>query len=256
MSPRLALGLALLAFLATLLARLPARAVTALLPATVVCEQPQGTVWHGACAQVRSGAVAIDDLGWNVHPLALLQLRLSADVSSGDPRIAGQAHVELGRDGTLEVRTLEAQLPLQGGLNLFPPGFQGTVQVDVATLRLVHGELGELVGTLRALQLRSDSFGELGSFELRFPPASATAVPAADITGGAAADSAIVGQLRDLSGPLSLQGQLMLTRRFGYELTGTLLARASASTQLTQALQLLGAPDSEGRRSFSLAGTL
>jgi hypothetical protein len=242
MSSRLALSLALLVFLLTVLARLPARAVAALLPATIVCAQPEGTVWHGECARVQSGAIALDDLAWTVHPLGLLGLHLSADVSSGDPRLTGRAHLELERGGTVAVHGLEAQLPLQGGLSVFPPGFQGTIELDIASLRLDHGSLSELVGAARALQLRNDSLGDLGSFELRFTPPSA--------------DGPIVGQLRDLSGPLALQGQVALTRQLGYQVSGSLFARASASRELTQALQLLGAPDSEGRRSFTLAGSL
>jgi hypothetical protein len=242
MSSRLALSLALLVFLVTVLARLPARVVTALLPATIVCDQPEGTVWHGGCGRVQSGAFALDDLAWTVHPLGLLGLRLSADVSSSDPRLNGRAHLELERGGTVAVQALEAQLPLQGGLSVFPPGFQGTIELDVASLRLDHGALSELVGAARALQLRNDSLGELGNFELRFAPAGP--------------DGPIVGELRDLSGPLSLQGQVALTRQFGYQVSGSLLARAAASSELTQTLQLLGAPDSEGRRSFTLAGSL
>jgi hypothetical protein len=263
MSLRFALSLAILIFFGTLLARLPARAIVALLPAGSACDQPQGTIWHGSCARVQSGTLSLTDFGWTVHPSELLRLKLSADLTSSDPRIMGQAQLQLERGGTIVVHALQAHLPLQQGLSIFPSGFQGTLDVDVATLQLQHGELAALVGTLRAQQLGSDSFGELGDFELSFSPADAAA-PNADsanehaaaATGASRDGSVAVGQLHDLSGPLSLQAQLLLKQRNGYQVSGSMMARTSASRELTQALALLGPPDSAGRRSFSLAGTL
>ncbi len=114
----------------------------------------------------------------------------------------------------------------------------------------------------------SASFGD---FELRFAPHDA-GTPADDtspgtasgtplslggsLAAGSADSTAAVGQLRDLSGPLSLQAQVLLTRQNGYQVSGTLMARAAASSELAQAAQLLGPADSEGKRSFSFAGKL
>ena len=78
--------------------------------------------------------------------------------------------------------------------------------------------LAALVGTLRAQQLHSDSFGELGDFELRFSPPEA---PNED-------SGVAVGQLHDLSGPLSLQAQVLLARQNGYQISGTMMAISRA----------------------------
>jgi len=239
MSLRLALILAILVFLGTLLARFPARAAAGLLPATVVCEQPTGTLWQGSCAHLQTRSLTLSDVSWTVHPAALLHAVLSADVSSADPRLSGQGHIELERGNIVTARALQLHLPLQSGLSQIPPGFEGTIEAEIASARLDNGTLDALIGTVRVLQLHSDLLGELGSFELHFPE-----------------DGSMVGQLHDLSGPLSLQGQVQLTRQNAYTVSGTLQARADASSQLTQALQLIGPPDSEGRRSFSLAGPL
>ncbi|HLK71038.1 MAG TPA: hypothetical protein VKT19_03730, partial [Steroidobacteraceae bacterium] len=48
-----ALGLVVFVFVATLLARLPARVLLPLLPPGISCQQPTGTVWHGGCAQLQ-----------------------------------------------------------------------------------------------------------------------------------------------------------------------------------------------------------
>jgi general secretion pathway protein N len=234
MSIRSALLLAIVVFVVTLLARLPAAALVPLLPAGVSCQMPGGTVWHGSCAQLRDGSFDLSGFSWRLHPAPLLQLRLSAELTSDDPRVAGHTQVEITRDG---------QIPLQGGLALFPRGLAGTVQIAVDAARLQHEQLLALQGSIRVLQLRSESqSADLGSFELVFPPAPP--------------GSPIEGQLRDLGGPLSVSGQLRLMGAGGYDLSGSVAAREQASPELLQALELLGPADPQGRRPFSLAGSL
>jgi hypothetical protein len=55
---------------------------------------------------------------------------------------------------------------------------------------------------------------------------------------------------------LSLQGQAQLASDGAYEISGTVAPRSGASSDLQQALQLLGAPDAQGRYAFTLAGTI
>jgi general secretion pathway protein N len=243
MSIRSALLLAVVVFVVTLLARLPAAALVPLLPAGVSCQMPGGTVWHGSCAQLRDGSFDLSGFSWRLHPGPLLQLRLSAELTSDDPRVAGHTQVEITRDGQIRLQGLSAQLPLQGGLALFPRGLAGTVQIAVDAAQLQHEQLLALQGSIRVLQLRSESqSADLGSFELVFPPAPP--------------GSPIEGQLRDLGGPLSVSGQLRLMRAGGYDLSGSVAAREQASPELLQALELLGPADPQGRRPFSLAGSL
>lgn len=241
-----ALGLVAIVFVATLLARLPARVLLPLLPPGISCQQPTGTVWHGGCAQLQlhEPKLALLAISWTVHPAALLGVRLSADVASDDPRALARAAITLAHDGTVQLRSLSAQLPLQGGLpGVFPSGLSGQVQVAIDSATLDHGQLLALQGSIRVLQLRSESqAADLGSFELLFAPARV--------------GEPIDGQLRDLGGPLSVSGELRLMREGGYDLSGEVAARPQASADVVQALQLLGPADSQGRRMFSLAGSL
>jgi hypothetical protein len=45
------------------------------------------------------------------------------------------------------------------------------------------------------------------------------------------------------------------TAQGGYEINGTVMARADATPELSRAIEALGAVDAAGRRPFSLAGT-
>ena len=61
--------------------------------------------------------------------------------------------------------------------------------------------------------------------------------------------------MRDLDGPLALEGTLRLTPQPGFELEGLIAPRNGAPPELVNNIRFLGAPDASGRRSFSLAGT-
>ena len=244
MSITRALLLAGLVFLVTLLARLPASLLLPLLPTGTNCQSPTGTVWHGACGELHVPRLSIMAVSWAVHPAALLKLQLAADVASDDPRAVARAAVVLSHGGRLQLHDVNAQLPLRNGLpGIFPSGLSGQLQVAIDSAKLERGQLLSLQGSVRVLQLRSENqAADLGSFELLFPPAPQ----------GAPID----GQLRDLGGPLSVSGELRLMRAGGYDLSGYVAARPQASAGVVQALQLLGPPDAQGRRMFSLAGSL
>lgn len=243
MTARLGLILALLVFLVTFLVRAPAGLATAFLPHDIACEQPTGTVWNGRCSQLRSGELVLQELHWTLHPAALLRLSVSADLMSADPRLTGRMQAELRPGGTLELRAVQAraQLPLPATLVALPRGISGSVQLALDQARLEHGKLSQLQGRvqLRQLHLASPSL-DLGSYEAVFAPQ--------------APGEAMVGQLRDLSGPLSLAGELRLNGDGHYEVSGTLAPRTDAADALRQALQLIGPADAGGRRMFSLSG--
>jgi hypothetical protein len=243
MTLRSVLVLAVLIFIVTLLVRLPARLVAGLLPAGVRCDSPGGTLWHGACGELRSGAIALSGVSWRLHAAALLRLRLAADLLSEDPRANGHAGVELARDGEVEVHALVASIVLQNGAGILPVALSGTVQLALPAARIARGRLAAVEGTVDLLQMQiAQPPADLGDFELQFAPQ--------------AQGAAMIGQLRDLNGPLAVSGQLRLTADGAYEIDGTVAARAQASANLSRALQMLGPPDAQDRRTFSLAGSL
>ncbi len=248
MSAKSAILLAAVIFLLTVLVRLPAGVLTLFLPADVHCQAPVGTLWHGACGELRSGPLALSDLRWELHPLALLRAQVLADLDSEDPRAAGRAQVKLHSNGDLEVQALNATLPLQGGLSLMPAGWNGTIELAIAQASIQGGHLASVQGVISVRRLHRDQPpADLGGFELDFPDA--------DGASGSAAGP-MTGKLRDLDGPLSLQGVLQLSRSGSYELDGTVVARDASSTDLQQLLQMLGPPDAQGKHVFSISGTL
>jgi hypothetical protein len=233
---RAALILAAIAFLVTLLMRLPARTLLPLLPPDVSCTAPTGTVWSGACGQLHAGQVTLSGL-------SLLRLHLAADLVSPDPDARGQAQVDLARNGTLAITGLAATVALPGNAPVVPAGISGSMQLAIDSAHIEGRHLVAMQGRIDLMQIHSDNpSADLGSFELQFVPPTQPGV--------------VVAQLRDLNGPLSLTGVLQLSSTGSYQLDGSVSARPGASAELTQKLQILGPPDAQGRQQFSIAGSL
>ncbi|HEX9138738.1 MAG TPA: type II secretion system protein N [Steroidobacteraceae bacterium] len=244
MSRRALIGLGLPLFLLTVLLRLPASWVSSRLPADMHCDFPEGTVWRGSCGQLRFDAVSLSEPHWQLLALQLLRLRLAARLTCNDPRAMGNADVALGFGHALYLRNVAVDLPVDGGLvPWFPDDWSGQLHVELASADLQGGRLVAARGTLTARSLRG-AYGqsELGSYALKFLEPGP--------------DGQIRAELKDLGGPLQLQGQLQLRRDGNYELNGHVLARAQASDDLQHWMQLLGPPDPLGMRPFSLGGVL
>lgn len=241
---------ALLLFVATVLVRLPASWALRLLPASLGCEAPTGTLWQGGCARLQAAGVAVGPVSWNLRALPLLMLRLDADVLSADTRLPLQAHLSLRPGGHVVASAVHGQFELSPELvPSFPEGWQGEARLNLASLSVASGRLQSLQGTVNVDSLRQQSPPmAVGSYELVFAPDARAA--------DAGATATVLGKLRDTAGPLSVEGTLRYSAANGYEINGTVAARNDASPELAKAVGYIGAPDAQGRRQFSLAGTL
>ena len=137
MSARALISLATLLFACTVLFRAPARWMLAALPATIECQNPTGTLWHGNCAQLRIPTGTLNEVSWSAHPWPLLLGRLDVDLRSADAHAAGSARASLRLGGRLLLSQLHAQLPIDSGyLPFFPAGWDGQVELALDTLEL------------------------------------------------------------------------------------------------------------------------
>jgi hypothetical protein len=244
MTLRTALILAALLFLLTLLARLPARTLVALLPPEVACEAPEGTVWHGSCAQLRGAGIAIGDISWTLHPWSLVTLALRVDLSSADPNAPGSGSVTARRQGNMSIQHLNATVPLPTGNTLLPPGTSAIVTLALSEVEIRDSHLALADGTVEVHQLHIlNPPSDLGSYQLRLAPD--------------AARTGVAGELHDLDGPLAVSGKLRLQSGGAYEINGSVAARATANGELSGALDtFLGPADAQGQHAFSITGTL
>jgi hypothetical protein len=239
-----AIALLVVLFLATLLVRLPAAALSPFLPAGFECAGASGTLWSGSCGQLHAQGVTLGDVGWTLQPLSLLRLRPRLEVTSADPRLLGAGQVQIAPDGRIDVSGLHLTLDLQSAPPPLPMGWSGSVQAQLEGLALRGEQLLALRGRITAVGLSQlDPHMSLGDFELVFA-GNESAPP-------------LHGQLRDQgAGPLAVAATVTVAASGRYEITGTIAAHAGADAQLAQMLELFGPADAAGRRPFSLAGSL
>jgi general secretion pathway protein N len=235
--------LAAVAFVVIVLARMPASWVVPARGPQWACASVDGSLWSGGCTGLTVSGTALGDLTWELHPLRLAAARLAAHLALSHGPADAAADVELSFGGRVTARNVVADLPLDPRLlPAVPANLHGRAHLELALAQVQHGVIRQLQGRIEArdLEERSGNNTALGSYAVSFP-------------GGSSGDP--VGTLRDLDGPLALEGTLRLTPAPGFELEGVIAARRGAPPELVNSLRFLGSPDATGRRPFSLSGT-
>ncbi len=202
-----------------------------------------GTIWHGSAAQGTAGGLYLANISWSYEPLALLtgkfEFASSSNLASGffDARIA----VGLGGkltlsdvSGALTLDTLTAILPLSG--------IEGDVSVTFEEVIIENGVPVEATGKLLLANLVSRYLSPtiLGDYEAEFQTY----------------DEGILASVESINGVLELVGMVKLTRNRNWEFIGKVAATPAAPLGISQQLQLLGSPDSRGKRDFRIEGQL
>jgi Type II secretion system (T2SS), protein N len=234
--------LAVVAFAVILIARIPVAWVVPQASAARLCASLDGTVWSGSCVGLSVGGRALGDVSWELHPLRLAAGRLAAHVTLAHGMTSAGGDVELGLAGRITLRNLLADGPLDAALIPgLPVTLRGTAHVELALVQIQHGIIRELQGRIEAhdLEDRSGNDTALGSYLVSFP-------------GGSGPPT---GTVRDLDGPLAVEGTLRLTAQPGFELEGFIAPRKGAAPEIVNNIRLFGSPDASGRRPFSMSGT-
>lgn len=234
--------LAAVAFVVIVLARMPAAWIVPARGPQWTCASIDGSLWSGTCAGLAVSGKPLGDLTWELHPLRLAAGRLAAHLTVGHGPADAAADVEVTFGQRVTARNVVADLPLDPALlPSLPADLHGRAHVELALAQVQRGIIRQLEGRIEArnLEERSGNDTPLGSYSVTFPGGSGEPV----------------GTLRDLEGPLALEGTLRLTPAPGFELEGVIAARRGAPPELVNSLRFLGSPDATGRRPFSLSGT-
>jgi hypothetical protein len=233
--------LAVMAFAVILIARMPASWIIPSPPAAVACSGADGTVWSGTCVGLTVQGEQVGDVVWELHPGSLLSGKIGAHIAL--TRTGGsvlQTDVESSFSGkAVTLHNVKADVQMDPGLMAaLHSDMHGAVHLDLASARVEDGNLTEIQGHIEARDLyqTGGTPGSIGHYAVDFP-------------GGTHPPK---GKLRDLGGPLSVEGEVSVEPQRRVVVSGMVAARPTADPSLASQLRILGTPDAQGRRPFSL----
>lgn len=234
------------AFLVCLVAMIPATQIAGRLPPGAALSGVSGTIWSGKARALAVNGRPLGALAWSCSPWRLLVLRWSCELTLKPPGGSATADLSGNFGDELAARDLRGQLPI----SLFegiatPRGWTGKLELEVSEVKFAQRRPTAATGTLYLRQLRAPGANGqlLGDFEL---------VVGEGTVGG----EALNGRLRDLGGPLQVRGAVELRDDGHYLLSGDAAPGPGAGPAILDTLGFLGPPDSQGRRPFTIEGTL
>jgi general secretion pathway protein N len=236
----------LVAFLVFLVASVPASQVARRLPPGLSLEGTSGTIWSGQARSLAIDGRPLGALRWSCRPWRLIVLEWACTIGLQPPggEVAGDFTGDFG--GGLVGREIRGSAPISSLEGIATPrGWTGTLELDLDELRVESRRPRSATGTLHLRALRGPGpRGErLGDFELVVGEGS---------VGGATLN----GRLRDLGGPLHVRGAIELFDDGRYLLRGDAAPGPGAGPAIFDTLGFLGPPDRQGRRPFTIEGTL
>lgn len=244
--PLLALGFG--AYLVFALATLPASVVTERLGRFGVnVAAVTGTVWHGEAQVLQVANSNLGAVKWDLHLLPLFTGRLRADVQLNRVDGFARGQVTVSPSGNLQAHGLTASLPLSAlPVNPRSRGWNGTINAKLAALAIEKGWPTQVEGTVEAVDLIGPPQrpANVGSYKITFPHSDAPA------------EQGLSGALTDLSGPLQINGTLAIKPDRSYRVEALLAPRPNTPRNIVDALQFLGPPDAQGRRTYIEEGTM
>lgn len=234
------------AFLAFVVAMVPARQLASRLPPGIEMQGVGGTIWSGRAMGLAVNGAPLGALEWTCRPWRIFVLEWSCHMKLRPPGGDVSAVLSGGLDGEILASSISGEVPISAFEGIATPhGWSGNLELDVDHLRIVERHPTEAVGQLfvRSLKAPGPQGQLLGDFELT-------------VGEGAVGTGTLTGRLRDLGGPLRVRGALELKRDGSYLLSGEVAPGPGAGPAIFDTLAFLGPPDDLGRRPFAIEGTL
>jgi len=205
-----------------------------------------GTIWSGAASGASLGSQKLaSDLHWRLHPLRLLLLQASFDISSQGDGLTSQGRMTLSFGG-VRFDDLRASGPLKPVLALLGQAYlpvDGQLGLNLQTLRLRRGVPQEIVGNGRVQGLKyrlGRQSSPLGDYII-------DATPQGDIQ---------AFTVRSENAALQASGGGQIDAAHNYEVDITLKPAPGADRAMLNLLSTFGAADGQGSYHIRRSGQL
>lgn len=204
-----------------------------------------GSVWDGAAERVAAYDFPLGRAAWHIDRGAAIRGTMSGDIDLQGQQVRGNARF-MSAAGAFDLEGLKAEFPAQllaPALDIPALVLLGTVALDVEKLELADGMLRTAKGKATWRDL-----GVTGGAEARLPGLEITFAP--DASGQ------IVADIRDLGGPLAIEGRTTIAgTQYRSE---THLWLREPNPQLEEALKWVGerSPSPEGGSLLRIEGEI
>ena len=200
-----------------------------------------GTVWQGRAERATAFGELLGRVDWRIERGTLLRGVLTGDLQLAGDGVIGQAKLAASRE-QVEVRDLGGNFPaslLGPALDIPALMLLGKVDVQMSMLRLQRGVPSAMIGriTWRDMAVAGAASAALPGVQVDFVPVT---------------DGSILGEIRDLGGPLAMQGQVRIQgSAFGTEVR---LDQREPNPQLEEVLKYVGQRTPEGGSILRVQG--
>ena len=209
-------------------------------------QQIAGSLLRGQARNVALRGAEIESLTWRWTPLALLKGRVEYHITLAESQLRLEGLFGIGLDRELRILDVNGFVSLRQAISLALQAqlpLNGKVEVDLDEIRVGSDGLPRAVyGNVQLLNART-TLGrtfELGDFRTELTTD----------------EQSIVGTIRDIGGPLILNGTLTLTPDGRYRFTAQTALRDVNNRELREALDLLGRPSQDGKWKIDIKGVL
>jgi hypothetical protein len=205
-----------------------------------------GTIWSGSASGASLGSQRLaSDLRWSLHPLRLLRLQASFDISSQGEGLTSQGRVTLSPGG-LRFDELRASGPLKPVLALVGQAYlpvDGQLGLNLQVLRLRQGVPLEIAGNGRIQGLKYS----LGRQSSPLGDYIVDASPQGDVQ---------AFTVRSENAVLQASGGGQIDADHNYNIDITLKPAAGADRAMLNLLSTFGAADGQGSYHIRRSGQL
>lgn len=218
--------------------------------AQISITQLSGTIWSGSARRIQFKSMHLENIGWEIHPLALLIGKLKLSIEVNDPEIKGSATLSFDRQGLTYLENLDGKFPAHL-LTQLPytsdalsiATLTGSFALDIETIHFSDKQLpiqtkGQI--TWHDAGISSPLSLPLGTVLLKLEtPDEDTHI-----------------YISNKAGPVKIDATLIISNDGNYRINGTLLPLPDINQELISTLSLLGKKDTQGKIHVNFMGIL
>lgn len=238
-----------LTYVISLIASLPIQHVVNLLTSNglpLVIGQISGSLWHGEAEQFNYKNIPLGPAVWHFVPLGLLQGRIEYAIALHNPdhTLDGQVAKEILSDG-FSLFGLKGQIPADSLLqlsNLTNLSTTGQLELDLMELHVRHRQITSAAGEIRWLDagIEQPVRADLGDLQFNL----------------SADDQIFISDIKDLDGPIQVDGKLSLLPDGSYRLQGEVTPRDGSDPALINLIQSIGRYTKDGTVQVDYSGRM